>query len=103
MSNKPKTLDAAYERRALEQGHRFDPVFEENRSEWGQPLPKKNQGPAIGPLVAIDIHSRNKLGVKKYGTVLQPNNGRDALKDAYEEALDLCQYLRQALFERDGK
>lgn len=101
-NNQPKSLDAAYERRALEQGHRFDPVFQEN-SEWGQPLPKKNQGPAIGPLVAIDIHSRNKLGVKKYGTVLQPNNGRDALKDAYEEALDLCQYLRQALFERDGK
>jgi len=34
--------------------------------------------------------------------VLVPHNGRDALRDAYEEALDLCQYLRQALYERDG-
>ena len=36
-------------------------------------------------------------------TSLQAFNGRDALRDAYEEALDLCQYLRQALYERDGR
>ena len=39
----------------------------------------------------------------KYGVGLQPHNGRDVLRDAYEEALDLCVYLRQAIFERDGK
>lgn len=100
---KPQSLDAAYERRAMKQGLVTEPAFEENKGEWGQPLPKNNTGPNIGPLVASDIHSRNRLGVKKYGTTLQPHNGRDALKDAYEEALDLCQYLRQALFERDGK
>jgi hypothetical protein len=27
------------------------------------------------------------------------HNGRDALKDAYEEALDLVMYLRQAMAE----
>ena len=27
----------------------------------------------------------------------------DALRDAYEEALDLAVYLRQALFEKDGR
>jgi hypothetical protein len=46
---------------------------------------------------------RNEFGEFKYGTPLQAHNGRDALKDAYEEALDLCVYLRQALYERDGK
>ena len=49
------------------------------------------------------MNSRLEFGTKKYGTGLQPFNGRDALKDAYEEALDLCNYLRQALYERDGK
>jgi hypothetical protein len=29
------------------------------------------------------------------------NNGRDALLDAYEEALDLACYLKQAILERD--
>ena len=29
-------------------------------------------------------------------------NGRDALLDAYEEAIDLCMYLKQAIVERDG-
>lgn len=32
---------------------------------------------------------------------LQPHNGRDALRDAYEESLDLVCYLRQAIEERD--
>lgn len=30
MADKPSCLDAAYERRALEQGWRFTPVFPEN-------------------------------------------------------------------------
>ena len=34
---------------------------------------------------------------------LQAFNGRDSLKDAYEEALDLCVYLRTAIYEKDGK
>jgi hypothetical protein len=45
---------------------------------------------------------RKLFGVKKYGTVLHPFNGRDALRDAYEEAMDLCVYLRQAIEERDA-
>ena len=28
---------------------------------------------------------------------------RDALRDAYEVALELCAYLRQAIMERDGR
>jgi len=38
----------------------------------------------------------------KHGTHLQARNGRDALQDAYEEAVDLALYLKQVLMERDG-
>jgi len=36
----------------------------------------------------------------KYHTYLLTHNGRDALIDAYQEALDLAMYLRQAIEER---
>lgn len=53
-------------------------------------------------LIALDMKDRDDFGRKKYGTPLQPFNGRDALTDAYQEALDLCVYLRQAIAERGG-
>lgn len=99
---KPQSLDAAYERQAIEQGWKVKPVFPENQ-QWGEKPPVKNNKPIIHKLVIDDVNSRLEFGTKKYGTGLQPFNGRDALKDAYEEALDLCNYLRQALYERDGK
>ena len=68
-----------------------------------QPAPVANDGPAVWGLVVADMQARDQLGRERYGVPLQPNNGRDALRDAYEEALDLCAYLRQALLERDGK
>jgi hypothetical protein len=68
-----------------------------------QPTPIPNDRPAIQDLVAADVAERKQIGIKRYGTPLQAFNGRDALRDAYEEALDLCQYLRQALYERDGR
>ena len=61
-------------------------------------LPTKSP---IAYLVIEDILERKKMGIKKYGTPLLPFNGRDALQDAYEEALDLCQYLKQAIEERN--
>jgi hypothetical protein len=45
--------------------------------------------------VADDIQARKMLGLKKYGTLLQAHNGRDALMDAYQEGLDFANYLRQ--------
>ncbi len=70
--------------------------------EWEtQSKPVPNNGPHITDLVCVDLRYRKELGIRKYGTPLQANNGRDALFDAYEEALDLCQYLKQALLERD--
>lgn len=67
-----------------------------------QPEPIFNDWPAVWELVISDMQGRDALGTAKYGTRLQPHNGRDALVDAYQEALDMCVYLRQLIFERNG-
>ena len=50
-----------------------------------------------------DMRDRDEWGLSKYKTRLQPFNGRDALTDTYQELLDACVYMRQQLYERDGK
>lgn len=67
--------------------------------EDDQPLPQPSQGPSIHDLVVEDIRGRQALGLRRYGQPLQAHNGRNALRDAYEEALDLACYLRQLLEE----
>ncbi len=68
-----------------------------------QSMPVKTGGPAIIDLVISDLLDRDEAGTKQYGDRLRPHNGRDALVDAYQEALDLANYLRQAIHERDGR
>jgi hypothetical protein len=68
-----------------------------------QPPPQPSIHPAAWDLVLGDISMRDTAGLTKYGTRLHPHNGRDALVDAYQEALDLVVYLRQAIYERDGR
>jgi len=58
--------------------------------------------PDINKLVQQDLEERAKVGEITYGTRLKPFNGRDALVDAYQEALDLCVYLRQVIEEEKG-
>ena len=53
----------------------------------------------IAKLVEKDIEERVQKGKIEYGERLRAFNGRDALQDAYEEALDLALYLKQALIE----
>lgn len=65
-----------------------------------QPPPKPNETRPVWELVVQDMMDRDHVGRQRYGTPLQVNNGRDALVDAYQEALDLCVYLRQAIEER---
>lgn len=65
-----------------------------------QAMPVPNDSPSVQGMVRADLEIRERIGVERYGTALQPNNGRDALRDAYEEALDLSCYLRQAIEER---
>lgn len=64
-----------------------------------QATPIPNESQPIADLVCADIQRRAEHGQRKYGTKLQAHNGRNALQDAYEEALDLCHYLKQRLVE----
>lgn len=110
--NPTSCLDSAMEREAVKAGLVIHPTFPENvpvggipikEKNWGEPAPVKNDKPAIYELVLQDVQERAKFGYAKYKTFLQPGNGRNALKDAYEEALDLCMYLRQKIYEEQGK
>lgn len=64
-----------------------------------QPMPVINDAPDVQSAVIADIEARRELGIRRYGTALQPHNGRNALLDAYEEAIDLAMYLKQRLIE----
>lgn len=67
-----------------------------------QEHPVKNENAFIQELVMDDLAERLREGVERYGTLLQGHNGRDMLQDAYDEAMDLCVYLRGAIWERDN-
>jgi hypothetical protein len=62
--------------------------------------PRPNENARIIDLVMEDLRQRAEMGKETYNTYLQPFNGREALVDAYQEALDLCMYLKQAIQER---
>lgn len=64
-----------------------------------EPAPVPHRGEYVINLVMKDLSERAREGKKKYGTFLQANNGRNALVDAYQEAMDLCMYLRQKIEE----
>ena len=65
-----------------------------------QPAPKGKGSPILG-MVLADLTNRALEGKEKYGEPLLANNGRNALWDAYQEALDLAMYLRQAIEEQE--
>ena len=67
-----------------------------------QPKPR-GQDVIILDLVKQDLIARAEVGERKYGEKLKPFNGRSALVDAYQEALDLCMYLRQLIYEETGQ
>jgi hypothetical protein len=65
--------------------------------EGDQPLPVVNDRPDIQSMVIADIEAR------RYGTALQAHNGRDMLRDLYEELLDAATYIRGVIEERDSE
>lgn len=69
--------------------------------EGDQPLPVANEHRDIQSRVIEDIAARREVGISRYGTALQPHNGRDAMLDLYEELLDACMYAKQVMVERD--
>ena len=65
-----------------------------------QSAPKGSGSPILG-MVLADLTNRALEGKEKYGEPLKAHNGRNALWDAYQEALDLAMYIRQAIEEQD--
>ena len=65
-----------------------------------QPPPRPGRE-VVADYVLADIQARVEAGEAKYGTKLMTYNGRDPLWDAYQEAIDLVMYLRQAILERE--
>lgn len=57
----------------------------------------------ISELVGVDpkdeIRKRKEFGLEKYGTILQPFNGRNNLEDALDELIDAAVYLRAQQYE----
>jgi hypothetical protein len=72
------------------------------RAAAEQPLPTHSAGPDITSLVRDDLELRAQKGEAVYGQRLRPHIGRNALLDAYQEALDLSVYLKQRMIEEDA-
>lgn len=80
-------------------------VISDNPATLEMDLPSEG-GKDVVDLVIGDIEKRRELGIERYGTSLETNNGRDALVDLYQELLDGAMYCRQKIEEdrtRDGK
>jgi hypothetical protein len=86
----------------------------DGRRPEDQPLPKPTDGPSMHDLVIDDIRkaygasagqaagaleARKRLGLARYGQLLQAGNGRDALRDLLEELQDAAVYCRQVIEE----
>lgn len=72
---------------------------EEDAATAKQQAPKGSGNPILG-MVLADMTNRALEGKEKYGEPLLAHNGRNPLWDAYQEALDLAMYLRQAIEEQ---
>ena len=82
--------------------HFYKPVcteIAEDAATAKQPAPKGSGNPILG-MVLADLTNRALEGKEKYGEPLLAHNGRNPLWDAYQEALDLAMYLRQAIEEQ---
>jgi hypothetical protein len=55
--------------------------------------------------VRADLHRRSQLGITKYGTTLgeNPDGLRERLQHAYEECLDMANYLKWAMMELEAR
>lgn len=73
---------------------------------FGEPAPRSGQGDVWQEIIEnlpADLErvkqlciARREMGIQKYGTPLQYNNGRNPRKDLREELLDASVYARQA-------
>ncbi len=67
-----------------------------------QPLPGKGKMNVQEVLSKVVIE-RMKYGADKYGSPLETFNGRDAIRDVWEELLDALTYMTQVRLERGDR
>lgn len=67
-----------------------------------QPAPIPNNGEDCWAEALRLMQARRQLGIQRYGTILQPGNGRDAVRDWLDEDLDRIAYAVQVLKEWDA-
>jgi hypothetical protein len=74
------------------------PVKNQERPTWDRVI-EDDLAPREAWSVITDVSIRDREGAQKYGVHHQPFNGRDTLRDAYEEAMDLVCYLKAVILE----
>lgn len=67
-----------------------------------QNYPHRSVFPSMHEKAIADVEARKAIGIERYGVALQPANGRDAVRDWYEEALDGVVYGAQVAWEQDN-
>lgn len=76
------------------------------KREGDQELPVPNDHPSCQERfmqrIGKEMPARMALGRHRYGTLLQPLNGRNFMRDAFDELLDLSVYLEGVAFEREA-
>lgn len=70
--------------------------------EGQEPFPLPGNSPDMQALVMMDLHERHNIGIDRYGQGLKAFDGRDALRDVYDELLDAAVYIRKCIYERDN-
>lgn len=68
-----------------------------------EPPPEQNSAAPVYKRLINAIEERAEMGQQKYGTHLQPHNGRNALVDALQESLDMNMYQMQYIIELEDK
>ena len=82
-------------------GIAIDTIVAHFKSHNAKEPPPKAGKVNVTEAVVADMKERSKIGTEKYGTPLMTGNGRNALVDAYQEALDLTVYIKQHLLENN--
>lgn len=96
MSDTPDYKNGEPEPKHVEGGPSMHDLLVQDLSDLFE---KESVGREVQLEILGEVLHRKYYGLHKYGTILQAHNGRKPLKDAVEEVVDLCVYLRQASIE----
>lgn len=76
-----------------ERADEYDEEYLRALREGSQSLPTPSDRASAHDLLITFVAKRKDLGLRRYGSLLQAGNGRDSLRDALEEVVDLAAYL----------